>query len=112
MGEYVKLMWGLVIAVISVMLLAFVGNMLGFAQFAFFAPRIEQVRYDTFKQSQAYNDGMIRDLENLKLQYMQANPEQKAALRGIVLHRFSVYDTNRLPTDLQVFINQVQGVQQ
>jgi hypothetical protein len=44
-------------------------------------PGYEQVRYNTFKESQTYNDGMIRDLENLQMEYMKSNDEQKAALK-------------------------------
>jgi len=82
-------------------------NLLGFTNFAFFTPKVEQVRYNTFKQSQAYNDGMLRDLQELKMQYIQANPEQQAMLKSIVLHRFSVYDINRLPSDLQTFYHTI-----
>jgi len=83
------------------------GSYIGYLAYSFYAPRMEKVRYDTFKQSQAYNDGMIRDLENLKMEYTKANDEQKAALRAIVVHRFSVYDIDLLPNDLQVFYNSI-----
>ena len=76
---------------------------IGFLSKKFYAPLNEQVRYETFKESQAYNDGMLRDLQNLKMEYQRGNPEQQAALKAIVLQRFSVYDINRLPLDLQSF---------
>jgi hypothetical protein len=78
-------------------------SLISYAGYAFFAPRYEQVRYDTFKQSQAYNDGMIRDLQELKRDYIAANDEQKIALKALTIHRFEVYDINRLPSDLQSF---------
>jgi hypothetical protein len=106
-------MWYCVAAILFIAVLGFVSNSLGLVSFAFFSPKVEQVRYNTFKQSQSYNDGMIRDLEQLKLQYITALPEQKVALRGIIIHRFSVYDTNALPQDLQAFYYSItQGVQQ
>ena len=103
------LRWG-VILIVTVGILGFLGNLFGFYSFKFFTPKIEQVRYDTFKQSQAYNDGMIRDLENLRLEYMQANSDQRVAMKAIIIHRFSVYDINRLPMDLQAFYISIQGV--
>lgn len=103
MKDYFKLFGILIVAVLTLALLAFVLNLTGLASFAFFAPKVEQVRYNTFKESQTYNDGMLRDLQNLKLQYLQANAEQQQALRGIVLHRFAAYDSARLPPDLQAF---------
>jgi hypothetical protein len=103
------LRWGITL-IVTIGILGFLGNLLGFYSFKFFAPKVEQVRYDTFKQSQAYNDGMVRDLENLRLEYMQANPDQRVAMKAIILHRFSVYDINRLPMDLQAFYVSIQGV--
>jgi hypothetical protein len=84
----------------------------GFANYSFFSPKVEKVRYDTFKESQAYNDGMIRDLEEMKMQYISAGPEQKDALRAIILHRFSVYPVEKMPADLRSFYTSIQGVQQ
>ena len=75
----------------------------GFKMYEFFNPKYEQVRYDTFKNSQTYNDGMLRDLENLQLEYTKANDEQKAALKALVLHRFSVYPDERLTPELRSF---------
>ena len=76
---------------------------ISYLAYAFYAPKYEQVRYDTFKQSQSYNDAMLRDLQDLQIEYMKANDEQKAALKAIVLHRFAVYDINKLPVDLRSF---------
>lgn len=68
-----------------------------------FAPLNEQVRYDTFKNSQAYNEGMLKDLYDLQREYTKATPEQQGALRALIQHRFEAYDRNRLPQDLQAF---------
>ena len=76
---------------------------ISYLAYAFYAPKYEQVRYDTFKQSQSYNDGMLRDLQDLKMEYIKANDDQKAALKALTVHRFSVYEINRLPPDLQAF---------
>lgn len=78
-------------------------NYVGLIQFRFFAPRAEQVRYDTFKQSQAYNDGMLTDLEDIQREYLSATPEQKITLRELALHRFAAYPQERMPADLQAF---------
>ena len=77
--------------------------LLGYGIYAFFGPKNEQVRYNIFKESQTYNDGMLRDLQNLQMEYMKANDEQKAALKAITLHRFSIYPEEKLPADLRVF---------
>lgn len=103
MKDYFKLLGFAVLGIVTIALLAFVANAAGFMSLSFFKPKVEQLRYDTFKQSQSYNDGMVRDLQNLRLQYMQANAEQQASLKAIILHRFAAYDTTALPPDLQAF---------
>jgi hypothetical protein len=80
-------------------------SFLGYESYKFFAPRYEQVRYDTFKQSQAYNDGMLRDLYDLQREYNAADTEHRGAMKALIQHRFEVFDRNRLPNDLQVFYN-------
>jgi len=89
----------------TLVILPLIGGLgyISYMAYAFYAPKYEQVRYDTFKQSQAYNDGMIRDLQELKRDYIAANDEQKGALKALTLHRFEVYDINRLPPDLRSF---------
>ncbi len=82
-----------------------------YQMYAFFSPRYTAVDYKGFKESQQYNEGMVRDLENVKMQYLNATPEQKQSLRALTLHRFSVYPKDQLPPDLQLFYSQLQGAQ-
>jgi hypothetical protein len=88
--------------------LNFAGNAFGFWQYSFFAPKIVAVQNKVFQESQPYNEGMIRDLENIQRQYVTATGDSKEALRQIALHRFEVYDINRLPPDLQNFYRSIQ----
>lgn len=103
------LRWGFIWIIVIAVLLG-LANVLGFASFSFFAPKIEQVRYNTFKESQSYNDGMIRDLEDLKMEYFKASTEQKEGLKAIILHRFAAFDINKMPDDLQIFYITLRGV--
>lgn len=103
MKEYAKIVGIGLVVLVTLAAFGFVLRGMGLLSFSFFAPKEEAVRYKVFKESQTYNDGMIRDLQELKLQYLSANDEQKLALRGIVLHRFSVYPIDRLPPDLAAF---------
>jgi len=75
----------------------------GFQMDSFFQPRYRALDAKVFKESEQYNDGMVRDLAELKRQYDQADPAGKAALRPVIRHRFEVYDTNKLPADLAAF---------
>lgn len=76
----------------------------------FFAPKFEQARRDTFKQSQAYNDGMVQELQAMRFQYIQARPEvSQAALKSLILHRAADYPEEAMPSDLRLFIRGLKG---
>lgn len=77
----------------------------------YFAPKYEDSRRKTFEQSRAFNEGMLRDLQNLRWQYLRGSPEVKATLRATIIHRFSVYDIERLPPELRVFYRQLEQEQ-
>lgn len=64
-------------------------NFFGYAQFAFFNPKYEQVRRNTFEQSQAYVEGQRRDIQNLRIDWMSATGDQKAAIRSLALTRIN-----------------------
>jgi len=83
----------------------------GYELYAFFAPKYEQTRYNTFKESQSYNEGMTRHLYEIKRQYDAGSQEDKASLRQMAIHEFEVYDISRLPPDLQSFYNSINGAQ-
>jgi len=80
-----------------------------FFAYQYFAPKYRQVDNEVFKQSEQYNDGMIRDLENLQIEYISADAEKKQALRAIVLHRFSVYPEDKMPPNLRNFYNSLKA---
>jgi len=80
-----------------------------FWSYQYFAPRYRAVDNEVFKQSEQYNDGMIRDLENLQMDYVNADRDHKDAVRAIVLHRFSVYPEDRLPPNLRNFYNNLRA---
>jgi hypothetical protein len=75
-----------------------------------FAPKYEQVRYDVFKESQAYNDGMAQQLQSFWIDYTNPNtsPEHKQALASTILHRFADYDDSKLSPDLGNFLRQLR----
>jgi len=98
-------MFGLLVAIVA---LGFGLSFLGYESYKYFAPKYRQVDNQVFKESEQYNDGMIRDLENLQMDYINADKEHKDALRAIVLHRFSVYPEDKLPPNLRNFYNDLK----
>jgi len=59
-----------------------------------------------FHESQAYNDGMAKDLGNFQMEYLRIDdPSKRAALRAVILDRFAGYDATRLNPNLRSFLD-------
>jgi hypothetical protein len=103
-----RTIWYGLCAVFIIAAVAFFFQGSDFFLYKIFAPKYEQVRRNTFEQSQAYNEGMRRDLENIHNQYLAASdPAAKAALKATFIHRAEGYP-NDLPADLQSFYNSIR----
>lgn len=97
---------------IVILLLGFVWLIQGndFFLYKTFAPKYEQVRRETFEQSKAYNQGMVQELQNMQFKYVsEKDPEAKAALASIILHRAADYPLEAMPTDLRAFVEKLRS---
>jgi len=74
------------------------------AMSAFFAPKQEHIRRNTFEQSKAYNDGMAQEIRAMQFEYIKADDKHKAALASVIKHRVAGFPENSLPSDLSIFI--------
>ena len=101
-----KEMSAIVLGYIALVVMVMFGS---FFAYQYFAPKYRQVDNEVFKQSEQYNDGMIRDLENLQVEYINGDADKKQALRAIVLHRFSVYPVEKMPPTLRNFYEQLKA---
>lgn len=83
----------------------------GLAMKSFFAPRSVAIDNKVFHESQQFNDAMMRDLDDARGIYADPNttPEQKAAIRAALTHRFSGYDTSKLSPDQRDFLTALRG---
>lgn len=70
-----------------------------------FAPKYEQVRRETFKQSQAYNDGVAQDLNGFRRDYALADSTGKRMIAATIRHRLANYDASQLSPDLRAFLS-------
>jgi hypothetical protein len=85
-------------------------NYLGYANFAFFAPRYEAVRRDVMINSRAYDEGTKRELYRLQLQYQQAKTDaERDTIASAARHEFQIFPQDRLPSDLRAFMSQIEG---
>ena len=99
-----------VIAIFVMIILNIMGlSYLSYKGYEYYKPKYTEVDNKVFHESQSYNDGMIRDLENLQMEYIKADVNGKISLRAIILHRFSVYPQDKLPYDLKNFYNNLRS---
>lgn len=86
----------------------FLLNLFGFANIAFFAPKLEGVRRDVMIESRAYSEATVRELYRLKRQYESAEtPAAKQTIAAAARHEFSIFPEDRLPADLAVWMRQI-----
>jgi len=96
-------------ALVAIVAVAFFFNGLDYGIFRTFAPLREQVRNDTFKQSQAYNEGTVGDLMGIKDQYYQTKDQAaKESLRETFIYKAQHYP-NQLPAGLQSFYDTLKN---
>lgn len=85
-------------------------NYFGYANFAFFATKYEAVRRDQMIESRSYTEGTIRELYTLRRQYQTAaNDQERATIAAVARHEFSIFPKERLPADLQSFLQEIGG---
>jgi hypothetical protein len=72
---------------------------------AFFGPKFENVRRNTFEQSKSFRTGAVQELQNMQFEYIRADPAHKVALADIIRHRAAEVPADAMPADLQSFIS-------
>lgn len=100
---------GVLTAFVIVLGLIVGGAFFTFAMNSYFQPAYRNLDNKVFKQSEQYNDGMIRDLYDIQRQYIAADDTGKQALKAIVLHRFEVYPESKMPDDLREFYEKLRS---
>jgi len=106
MKDMTKFVFG---TILGTVMLVFGIGLLSYSMYAYFAPKYTAVDNQVFKESAQYNDGMIRDLEVLQMEYINSDANKKDAIRAIVLHRFSVYPLDKLTPNLRNFYNDLRN---
>ncbi len=122
MSEYYdfRLPWGK--AFLILLLILVIGTGLdwysageNFFLYKYFAPKQAAVQRQVFENTPSFNKGMIQELENMEFQYIkEKDPDAKAALASIILHRASGYNLNDpdVPADLRSFIEELKQKQE
>ena len=80
-----------------------------FFLYRYFAPKYEQVRRETFEQTKSYRQGMSQQLQKMQFEYVQAKPENKAALASIILEQYADFDETALTADQVQFLDSLKA---
>src|SRR3990167_3673962 len=88
-----------ILAFAVLLVLVFGLTWLGIEWRVFFGPKSENVERKIFKETRAYNEGMIQQLARYRLQYVQTKDEvERTAIKSTVRQMFEEYDPSKLPT--------------
>lgn len=107
--------WSLPRILFFVFLLVIVLYGLGFlatggdlAIYQFWAPKRANAERKVFENTQSYVQGKTEYISRLRFQYQTAEGPQKQALRSLILTEAATVDNNKLPMDLQSFIDNLK----
>ena len=79
----------------------------GLISLKFWGVKYEDARREIFEETKSYNHGMIRDLENLCLQYQALDSQShKDAIASTIRHRKSAF-TGDLPLHVKQCLNSI-----
>jgi hypothetical protein len=106
--DFLKGFFAVVGVLIFISAAAVGGRYLSLHSNAYFAPREEQVRHNTFECSQSHTDGLVHEIRDYRDQYGAADSAGKAVLRQRVMQDFNSYTCGDLPSDVQSFVNTIR----
>ena len=78
-----------------------------------FDPQYEQVRRDTFTHSQSYNEGMMQNLDKMRIEYATTrDADAREAIASTVRHDYAAFDRSQLSPEDRAFMAQVEQAPQ
>lgn len=85
-----------------------IGN--DFFMYKFFAPKYENVRRETFENTQSYVEGKRQDLVKYRLEYKRAkSAEEKEAIKQTIISQFSNFDESKIEEpELRGFLHEMK----
>lgn len=104
-----QLIGGTAIAIVAVAGIA--GLSIGaYHLYAYLAPQYEATRRDVMIESRSYTEGAIRELYTMQRQYQTAKTDtERETIAAAARHEFLIFPKERLPADLQHFMDQIGG---
>ena len=95
--------------VLAVILCIIVVSYFGLFHYKWFGPKFENVRREVFEETKSYNQAKLQELAKYRLEYLNADDVGKQAIASTINHCFADYNANKLPAELNQFLEQIRG---
>ena len=96
----------IILILFGIAILGFVATAYIYGSFLFWEPKFEDARRQVFENTKSFRDGSSRDLDNLRVAYMQAKtPEEKAVIKDTIRHRVFGIPPEQVSPSIQQIIN-------
>lgn len=107
--SFPRVFLGLIVLVIALYGIGFLATGGDLAIYRFWAPKRANAERQVFENTQGYVEGKIEYLNRLRFQYQD---DPRPSLRIMILTEASTVDNNKLPLDLQSFIQNLKEKRQ
>lgn len=108
MKDFLKEYGGYIGAILFIMLCLFIIDVTGLLWTSVIGPKRENIRREIFEETKSYNEGKEQDLIRYRLQYLQAEGEEKEAIGSTIRMMFADYDENKLSPELRDFLKEIK----
>lgn len=102
-----KAIWYAILALVVITALGWFAMGNEFFLYKFFAPKRAAVERQVFEGTPSYNQGMIQELEKMRLEYKRADKTEKSLIAQAFVHKASGYGYDKLPSNLRMFYDEV-----
>ena len=99
-----------IVGFILVLGLGFVITYYSLGMKAFFSPKFQNVERKVFENTKSYSHGKIQDLAKYYEEYQKASPENKAALKDVIIMNFANFNVDHVQNyKLRTFLIEMRG---
>ena len=94
--------------ILFIFVIVFVIEGLGLVTLGVFGPWREEIRRETFEETKSFNESKKQDLIRYRLQYLQAEANEKEAIASTIRMMFADYDESKLEPELAEFLRDIK----
>lgn len=106
---WLRIVFGSLLGLIAIYALGFAATGGDLIIYRFWAPKQANAQREVFVNTNSYIQGKTDYLSRLRLEYTTSkDPDQKAALKTLILSEAVNVDNSKLPMDLQGFIQSLK----